>query len=184
MQHFKDYYLLISGLKKIKRRGFLDRGLDADSFAAHTYGAISLGFFIGTEEKVDVNKVVQMLIVHDWVMAKMDDITPSGGKYNEKRKQEEEAEKKIYESLPEVLRDIYTDLFKEFNELKTKEGQIAWEADKLDSLFQGEVFEEDTGRNDILDEFLITYERLFKTETGKSLFASIKVRHEERKSTS
>jgi putative hydrolase of HD superfamily len=181
MNTIEETYSVVGALKTIKRQGWIDRGLDADSIAAHSHGAMVLGWIMAEEEKVDRNKVTEMLLIHDLVMAKMEDVTPSSGQYEDKKKLEEKAFRLITEILPEKLGKRYETLFAEFQEQRTAEARVAKEADKLETLFQGEVYEESTGRNDILDEFLSTYKFAFSTETGKEIFQGIKARHEGRK---
>lgn len=177
----RDFYWLIEHLKTTKRRGWVDRGLDADSIAAHIYGAMALGWFIAKEEGVDQYKVVEMLLVHDLVMSKMVDVTPATGRYQEKEHMEEEAKNQVAEILPGDLKEKYLSLFDEFQAVQTKEAQVAREADKLETLLQGEAYEAETGRYDILDEFLGTYMNVFTTKIGKQIYEEISVRHEERK---
>jgi putative hydrolase of HD superfamily len=172
---------IIQKLKFTKRRGWLERELDADSIAAHVYGSAVLGWIIADEEKVDKNRVVEMLLIHDFVMAKMEDVTPKSGKYGGKGELEEEAKNLVVKSLPAEKRDEYLSLFNEFQAQETKESQVAREADKLETLLQGEVYEENTKKNDILDEFIETYSGVFKTRTGKKLFDEIVSRHDKRK---
>lgn len=83
--------------------------------------------------------------------------------------------------MPENLKARYTTLFDEFQAQETREAKVAREADKLETLLQGEAYEEKTGKSDILDEFLQTYESVFQTDTGKSMFEELKSRHKERK---
>lgn len=177
----RNFYGLVNKLKFLKRQGWLDRNLEADSIGAHVYGAMAIGWFLAEKEKADKNKVVQMLLVHDLVMAKIEDVTPASGKYQDKRELEDQAAKSILETLPEELRGEYHSLFEEFTAQKTKEAMLAREADKLETLFQGEAYEQEPGRKDILDEFLITYEPVFKTVSGIAIFKEIESRHEERK---
>lgn len=96
---------MISTLKKTKRQGWIARGLDADTIASHIYGAMSVGFYLAEEEKVNVEKVVQMLLVHDWVMSKIEDVTPQSGKYDKKRQMEEEAKEVVKALIPEILQE-------------------------------------------------------------------------------
>jgi putative hydrolase of HD superfamily len=182
MTDIKDAYSLITSLKNTRRKGWLNRGLNSDSIAEHTYGVIVVGWYMANKEGVDVNRVIEMLLVHDLVMAKMEDVTPSTGKYDKKRDMEEEAKTLVANQIPEELKEKYLDLFGEYNENQTKEAVVAREADKIETLLQGEVFELETGKKDVLDELLVVYEKVFKTSTGKRIYEEIKNRHEERKS--
>ena len=175
-----DLYSLIHILKRIKRRGWLDRNLEADSIAEHVFGAMIIGWYLAQLEKVDSNKVVTMILVHDLVMAEMEDLTPSSGKYQEKLSLEEEAKRKVANRLPENLANEYIAMFDEFNAQETEESYAAKDAVKLETLYQGGSFEKETGRKDILDEFLVTYSDVFKTKTGRKLFEEIKDKHIDR----
>jgi len=181
MSEISDLHSLVLILKKARREGWVERNLDADSIADHSYGAIVIGWYIATEENVDVDKVIKILLVHDLVMAKMEDVTPLTGKYDKKREIEEGAKKSIAELIPGELKRKYLDLFGEFNEDKSPEAIVAREADKLETLLQGEDYEIRTGRTDVISEQLEYYLKYFKTQTGKRIHQEIKKRHEERK---
>ena len=172
-----EYYSIIRTLKLKKRRGWQDRHLVADSIAEHMYGAMSIGWKLAMQENSNANHVIELLLVHDWIMALIPDLTPSSGKYLEKNTLEEESKFKIQELLGKDLGKKYISLFLEFKTLKTKEAQIAREADKLETLLQGAMFEKETGKKDILDEFLETYAPIFITRTGRKLFLKIKNDH-------
>ncbi len=176
MPTIKDLYSIIRTLKTTRRQGWLLAGQDSDVIASHSYGAMCLGLYLAKKQKVDVNKVVQMLLVHDWVMAKMEDVTPLSGKYGQKRQMEEQAKQLIYKLLPSEIQDDYISLFNEFNSLTTPESQVALEADKLETLFQGEAFEEETGDFSVLGTFFDTHQNAFKTDLGKAIFQELRQR--------
>lgn len=178
-----DLYSIISKLKFTKRQGWLDKKLDADTMSAHIYGAMVLGWSIAAEEKVNPTKVVEILLVHDLVMAVMEDVTPASGKYEEKESLENNSKGIIAITLPEPLRDKYLSYVDEYQKQETKESIVAREADKLETLLQGETYEKQTGNNHILDGFLQGYKSVFKTKTGRKLFEDIESRHQERKSS-
>ena len=181
MKSLKDLYSLIATLKTTKRQGWLLKGMDSDVIASHAYGAMCIGFFLAKEQGVDANKVVQMLLVHDWVMAKMQDVTPPSGKYSQKRDMEQVAKRVIYSLTPKVIQEDYLILFDEFNTQKTQESQVAKEADKIETLLQGEAYEESTGNSEVLDGFFEGYEEVFKTKLGKQIFQDLKKRDLKRK---
>ena len=174
-----DLYSLIHILKNIQRKGWVERGLDADSMAEHAFGAMMIGWYLAEIEKVDANKVVVMILIHDLVMAEMEDITPSSEKYKDRQALEEEAKQKVADRLPKELGNDYLALFDEFLGQETRESHAAKDAVKLETLYQGLSFEQETGRKDILDEFLITYSDIFKTATGKQMFEEIQQKHGE-----
>ncbi len=181
MDKLTDFYQIVNVLKFAKRQGWLGKGLDTDSIAAHIFGTMSIGWFMAEREKADPHKVVEMLLVHDFVMAKMEDVTPLTGNYEHKTEMEEKAKIEVMDTLPENLKAKYVHLFNEFQEQRTKEALIARESDKIETLLQGETYEEKTGRKDILDGFFETYVKIFRTATGRKIFEEIKSRHEDRK---
>jgi len=177
----KNFYSIIRKLKLTKRSGWINRGLNADSISDHVYGAMSIGWKLANEENVDTNKVIELLLIHDWIMSVVPDVTPVSGKYDEKKDMEENAKSKIVKVLGKKLGQKYLKLFDEFNKQSTMEAKIAREADKLETLLQGDAFEKEANKNDVLDEFLKTYSSIFSTKTGKELFDEIVKDHSARK---
>lgn len=177
----KNFYNLINFLKFKKRQGWLDRRLEADSIASHIYGAANIGWLLAKKEKADQNRVVMMLLAHDLIMANIPDVTPRSGSYGQKKDLEREATPVMIANLPPEIKEEFAELMAEFEEQKTKEAVIAHEADKLETLMQGASYEQQTDRDDILDEFLETYRSVFKTVSGKQLYQEIKKAHETKK---
>lgn len=180
MTDIRDLHSLVITLKKAQRRGWVARDLDADTIAEHSYGVIVVGWYLATEEKVDVDRVIELLLVHDLVMAKMEDVTPITGGYEKKEELEQKAKHLIADQIPESLQDKYLELFEEFNERKTKEAIVAREADKLETLLQGEEYEEEEKR-DVIGKFFDVYKKYFETDTGIRIFNEVKKRHLARK---
>ncbi|KKQ97746.1 MAG: hypothetical protein UT24_C0012G0057 [Candidatus Woesebacteria bacterium GW2011_GWB1_39_12] len=176
MKTIKDLYSIISVLKKTKRQGWIYKGMDSDDLASHIFGAMCIGLYLAKLEKVNSEKVVKILLVHDWVMAKMDDVIPPSGNYDKKRLMEEKAKRTVFNELPSVIKKEYMNLFNEFNSMKTKESQIAREADKLETLLQGEVFEEETQDTKVLDTFFENYKPVFKSKNGSKIFKELEKR--------
>lgn len=179
MTDIRNLHSLVLALKKAQRRGWVERGLGSDSIAEHSYGVIVVGWYLATKERVDVGRVVEMLLVHDLVMAKMEDVTPSGGNYDQKRDLEEDAKELIVNQIPNELQKRYLELFGEFNQGKTRESVVAREADKLETLLQGEDYEKVT-KKEVINELLETYSLYFKTKTGRRIYEDIKSRRKKR----
>ena len=117
-------------------------------------------------------------MIHDSLMAYMEDVTPKSGKYDKKKDYEKDAFEVFINTVGEH-KDRFEELFNEFEEKKTKEAVIAKEADKIATLLQGDRYEIET-KKDILSEFITTYQNVFITETGKKIFEEIKNRHAQR----
>ena len=170
-------YSIVTSLKNTDRQGWTKRGLRHEPIASHVFGAQSIGLFLATEERVNIDRVTQLLLVHDFIMSQIEDVTPLVDKYQQKRQAEESAKNIVAENIPVKLRQTYLDLFNEFNAMETPEAQVAREADKLDTLMQAEVLEIESGRTDFLGGFLDTYEAIFKTPSGIKAFKDIQNRH-------
>jgi putative hydrolase of HD superfamily len=182
-----DIFGLFKPLKKIKfikRQGWVQRGLEADTIAAHNFDSLHLGWYLAKKEGFDPGKVKSLLEVHDLVMAYMEDITPKTGGYQDKTRLEKKAARELVSNLPKEIREEYSGLLVEFEEQKTPEAKLAKEADKIATLLQGDAFEEETGRSDVQDEFLETYASVFEkaSRTSREIFDIIQQRHEKRKS--
>jgi putative hydrolase of HD superfamily len=181
-----DIFGLFKPLKKIKfikRHGWVQRDLEADTIAAHNFDSLHLGWYLAKKEGLDPARIKSLLEVHDLVMVYMEDVTPKSGKYQDKEGLEKEAMKQLAADLPQEMREEYLALLREFQEQKTPGARIAKEADKLATLLQGDAYEEETGRSDIQDEFLGTYASVFEnaTKTSQEIFAIIQQRHKGRK---
>src|SRR3989304_6384624 len=109
--NLKNFYSLVNKLKQTKRQGWLDRGLKADTIASHNYGVNVIAWVLASEEKVDISKVLEMTVIHDLVMAKMEDVTPSSGKYLNKRDLEKAAKVEVAKLLSSPLNSRYLELF-------------------------------------------------------------------------
>lgn len=125
-------------------------------------------------KKADLNKVIELLIVHELVMAVIEDVTPSSKEYFKKSELEEKASKIIEQKLPKVARGRYRYLFAEYQKQETKEAIIAREAAKLETLLQAYSYEKESEKLNILDEFLGNYEPIFKTKLGKEIYLKLK----------
>jgi 5'-deoxynucleotidase YfbR-like HD superfamily hydrolase len=172
-QHLKLLHSIVVKLKNSPRQGWLDQNLDADSIAEHTCGAAIIGWFISQLEDANHHHVTEMLLVHDLVMSKMEDVTPQSGKYQAKNHLEQLAKHQIAKELPPKIARRYQNLFDEFQAQKTKESQIAREADKLETLLQAIYYQETTNQTDLMVIFLNNYKPIFKTKTGKEIFNQI-----------
>lgn len=166
-------------IKFIKRQGWLQRNLDSDSIAGHVLDTMAVVLYISRKEQIDEDKTLKMMLIHDSLMAYMDDVTPANGNYDKKVDYEKQAFEVFMAKVPEEFREEFRSLWNEFESKATKESIVAKESDKIATLLQGDKYEEETKR-DILSEFLQTYANVFQTNTGKEIFEEIKNRHKNR----
>ena len=83
-----------------------------------------LGWAIAQSEDINSHKVLEMLLVHDFVMAKMEDVSPTlgkySGKYETKENLENEVKLEVIELLPEELKQNYLNCSMNFKARKLK----------------------------------------------------------------
>ncbi len=173
-QSLSELFSLIAELKALERTGWLEKGAPRpiDTSASHSFGAALLGWVRAKEEGLNEMKVVKMLLLHDLVEALIGDPTDRQVPPDEKRVKEDEGFKEMLHKLPESIRGEAESLFAEFQEWKTPEAIVAKECDKLDTLFQALHYGKTI--QGIEQDFLETYEHVFKTGEGKNLYMWIK----------
>lgn len=174
MEDIIDFYKAIEKLKHTHRRGWLKRKIpDAkDTIASHSYGATLIGWILAKENNLDVNKVIKLLLIHDLVMAYVPDYTPQEPEYKNKQEIENKAITKLLKALPDSLQEEFVAHFKEYQEAKTEEAQIAREADKLETVLQAHIYSKKTG-TDHQSEFISAYKKYIKSHTGIKLISVI-----------
>ncbi len=130
------FYLLTNTLKRKIRQGTLYWNVDTkrkDSIAEHVYGTCMLAIAIKSEYNIKMNleRVLHMLLVHELEEIYIGDITPFDG-YT--AKQLKEMGKKAVEKVLAPLKDkkYYIDLLDEFNARETKDACFAYMCDKLE----------------------------------------------------
>lgn len=107
-----------------------------ESVAEHSWRISLMAFLLkGEFADVDMDKVIQMCIIHDLGECFTGDI-PTFQKTNYDRRTEEELLNEWVESLPENVSVDMRSLYFEMNEQKTKEAKIYKSLDKLEALIQ------------------------------------------------
>ena len=140
-----DFYDYLHSLKKLRRRGWLLRGVsevDCESVAGHIFSVSWLALcFLKDFPHLDENKVLKMCLIHDLGESLIGDITPVDGvSQADKSKMEYEAIKKISE-----IWDIDVNLWKEFEDNQTAEAIFVNDIDKLDLLLQAVKYKDKLG---------------------------------------
>jgi len=175
MEELLKFFEDINRLKHSERQGWKDIGADQprDTIASHSFGAALLAWSLADREDLDSDRLVKMVLMHDLIMAYVDDYTPEDEEFGSKREKEEEMAEKLFRDVPENIRDEFKEIFHEFQAGETDEAKLARECDKLDTLLQARKYSEEKGENH-LQEFLESYREYFDTDTGKNIFSSLK----------
>ena len=140
-----DIYKVIKLGEKLKsemRHSWLSDGRQ-ESVAEHTWRVSLMAMLIEPylTEKVDIGKLLKMIIIHDLVEAEARDIPAFDTMNNEQRKKEKElSERKAIENIKNTLQgDLGEDIFNlwiEFEHKNTYEAKVANALDKLEAQIQ------------------------------------------------
>jgi putative hydrolases of HD superfamily len=141
-------FLRIAGkLKKVERTGWVTQAgiSDPESVAEHSFRAAIIGMLISDMrenqrflacrnserfsciKKLDTEKVMRMLLLHDIAEAIIGDWDLRAKKklgVEKKNERENDAFEKIMQLLPKEQKERYGSLWKEFEERKTEEAKI------------------------------------------------------------
>lgn len=180
LDEIEGLFEVLQDLKHTEREGWKKRGVEspADTIASHSFGAALLAWVLAEERGLDSGKMVKMLLVHDLIMAYIQDYTPEESEYSSKKEFEREKMEELEEDLPEAIREEASQLIEEIRDQETALASNAKEADKLETILQAMQYSEKVP----LKEFLEYYEDYSRTEDGEELFQGIKHRYEEEKS--
>jgi 5'-deoxynucleotidase YfbR-like HD superfamily hydrolase len=180
----ESFISYLGKLKMIPRSGWISHGVglhDVESVAEHTFSTSSLAMVLADIEiskgnRVNVERVIRMGLLHDLTEALTFDISKSYLEYLGskgevmKRQVEQAAWSHIIEGISsESIKGKYARAWSEFDAEESLESQIVHAADKLDILFQIVGYLEKGYRRRILaDLWVSTNRRLMKVK-----FASV-----------
>lgn len=150
------FYVLANKLKYKIRAGWDDTHWNIpnekrEHVAEHTFGTLMLAIGIDSEfdVKVDLDKVLKMLALHDIGEAFIPDITPFEGISKEEKKiMEHNAILEMTDGL--IKQEELASLIFEFDERKSKEAIFAYHCDKLEADLQSKIYQ-DMGLHNSLD---------------------------------
>ena len=122
------------GLKDITRAGWIRAGVEnPESVAAHSWGMALLATQLCPEE-LNLQKVLELCILHDIAEVRVGDITPHDGIHpDEKQRLETQA-------IHEMGIDA-SEIFDEYESQSTPESRFVRYLDKLDMALQAEIYE-------------------------------------------
>ena len=148
--------LELQRLKRLDRTGWILRGRPAgsESVAAHSYGVACAAMLLADELQnrgvfVDVGKLLQMALLHDWAEARIGDLPKAAAHYFG-REARHEAETAAFREMAGG-HAAFGDLHHEYEERASLESRLVKAADVIDLLAQALTFERAGARG--LDEF-------------------------------
>ena len=139
------------GLKTTPRTGWLNNMIpsaDCESVADHSWRMSMMVMLYSPEanwgQKLSVEKMVMMCVIHDLAETITGDITPektSGISPAEQKRREHDAMEKIISALGERLRGELRGLWIQYEDQKTPEAQFVKDVDRIEMLSQAIIYE-------------------------------------------
>lgn len=134
------------------------------------YRMAMITFLLKKEDGLDIQRCLQMAIVHDLAESIVGDITPYCGVTEEdKHKQEDDAMKKIVSLLGSTQGDYIYELYKEYESKETKEAKFVKELDRIDMVLQAYEYEVHENRPGVMQEFFDNTKGKFNHPLIKSI---------------
>ncbi|MFZ5827574.1 MAG: HD domain-containing protein [Bacillota bacterium] len=124
----------IDKLKSIVRQSYLMNGSRKENDAEHTWHLAMMALLLAehANERVDVNRVIQMLLVHDLVEIDAGDTFAYDDRgHDDKEERERRAADRIFSLLPHDQATALRALWDEFEERATPEARFAAAVDRF-----------------------------------------------------
>lgn len=156
MEHIYKYFKEINKLNTIIRTGWLNRNVPLErleSVSEHifTMALVSLATIDKYQLKLDVEKVLKMILIHELGEIDVGDIAlPTGNQIKEKYEGELKGVKRICSVLGEQW---MLDLWLEFEEKNSAEASFVYKMDKLQAVMQARFYGELTNNPALFKEF-------------------------------
>ncbi|HEY8422041.1 MAG TPA: HD domain-containing protein [Thermoclostridium sp.] len=129
-----SFIVEIDKLKNVYRQSYLADKSRHENDAEHSWHLAIMAFLLAehVDEKVDILKVMKMVLMHDLVEIDAGDTYCYDEKAKQdKREREEKCAKRLFEMLPEEqCREMY-ELWEEFEQMETPEAKYAAALDRL-----------------------------------------------------
>lgn len=152
------FLMEVGKLKQIERTGWvLNKIHSPERIAGHMYRMAIIPLLVLSEDnnnstKVDLNKVMQLSLVHDIAECIVGDFTPYDDiSVEEKHRLEENAVHYLSSLLPSKVAKNFLTLYSEYEDQLTPEAQLTKELDRFDMVLQAFEYEKrEYKRNGIL----------------------------------
>ncbi|MFX1535145.1 MAG: HD domain-containing protein [Promethearchaeota archaeon] len=139
-----DFFLKAGKLKQIKRKGWLRQGIpQPESVADHCFRTTLIALIIGTKLNLNLERLLQLAIIHDLAESIVGDITPYDQEYDQKIQKEVHAIK----SLETQVNIGLLELWRDYEEGKSKEAEICRQIDKFEMILQAYEYENEVNAN-------------------------------------
>lgn len=162
-------------LKKLKRTGWIKKGVaDPESVADHTW-RMSLMIMLLAPQELNKSKLLEMCIVHDMGEINIGDVIWESGKEVIASKEvKHEDEVSAMKTLFGAIDTRYVDLVEEFNAQQTPEAKFLKQIDKLEMAFQALEYQKAGYEASLFDEFWENAEKYLMGQSLEEIFVELK----------
>lgn len=129
-----EFVILLEEMKKINRQTKIIGSNRRENDAEHSWHIATMSMFLQhySKSKVDVNKVIQMLLIHDLVeIFAGDTFAYDSSGYEDKFKRESDAMEKLKTYLSKDMGEMLESLWMEFENMESNESKFANAMDRL-----------------------------------------------------
>lgn len=173
MKDIANYLYEIGTLKNAKRTGWWFAGVkDPESIAAHSHRAAVIAYILARLEGADEKRAALICIFHDNAEVRIGDFNKVNARYIDSKKAEKMAFGEQVSKLPEDISKDILGMFNEIEEMKTKEGIIAHDAEQLECAIQAKEYLEQ-GYHSVKDFIDNVRDKRLITKTAKELLKSM-----------
>ena len=168
MKNLAHFLFEVGMLKRTPRTGFQFLGSGAESVAEHIFRTAMIGYTLARiDGQADVGRVVQICLFHDIPEARMGDLNYMNKKYV--KADEQKAVEDLARTLP--FGDDYRDMVDEFAAGKSREAELAHDADQLEMILALKEYRDLGNRN--ADEWYPFAVRRLRTDIARQLAETI-----------
>lgn len=162
---------LVHNLKHTQRKGWEHFEIpNPERIAGHMYSMSIMTFLIGSNDKLDRFKCMQLALVHDLAECIVGDITPRDNVTSqEKYKLEDDAMKQLSALVGEEIGGLLYNLWLEYEEKTTPEAIFVKDLDRFDLIFTATTYEKRYNEPKKLQEFFDSTEGKFQHPFIKKL---------------
>lgn len=165
-----------SGLKNVKRTGWIKKGINNPESVADHIWRMSLMVSVLCPPELNKEKMLEMCIIHDLGEITIGDLIWEKGKTVLVSPDEKHSDEIL--ALTNLFKDIdqqkYVALLKEYNEQKTPESKFLKQIDKLEMVIQALEYEKSKENKESLDEFWDNAEKYLSGQSLEPIFLELK----------
>jgi 5'-deoxynucleotidase len=142
-------------LKNVKRAGWVSkvRVNNPESVADHTYSMCAMCMVLSDMLRLDTQRVMKMVILHDLAESITGDYIPGEISKKQKLLQEKKAINSILYCLPTDIRSDYKKIWQEYISNKTEIARFVHRIDKLEMMLQAKLYAKQGYSHKLLAQF-------------------------------